>query len=123
MHQRPIIWNGAEHTELKARADNSPHQIEREDTTMSESKIIATVRELREIEALIEEAKAQAEALKDAIKAEMGTRELLKAGEYTVRWQTVTTTKLDTTAIKKLFSAEDLEGFTKTTTVRRFSIA
>ena len=90
---------------------------------MSECKIIATVRELREIEALIEEAKAQAEALKDAIKSEMGTSELLKAGEYTIRWQTVTTTKLDTTAIKKLFSAEDLEGYTKTTTVRRFSIA
>ena len=122
MQARPIISSGARPTELK-RADNSPHQIEREDTTMSECKIIATVRELREIEALIEEAKAQAEALKDAIKSEMGTSELLKAGEYTIRWQTVTTTKLDTAAIKKLFSAEDLEGFTKTTTVRRFSIA
>ena len=90
---------------------------------MSENAIIATVRELREIEALIEEAKAQAEALKDVIKAEMGTRELLKAGEYTVRWQTVTTTKVDTAAIKALFSPEDLKGYTKTTTVRRFSIA
>ena len=90
---------------------------------MSENAIINKIREIRQLEALIEEAKAQADSLKDEIKCEMGANELIKAGEYTVRWQTVTTTKLDTTAIKKLFSAEDLEGFTKTTTVRRFSIA
>lgn len=91
--------------------------------TMSENTIISKAREIRELEALIAEAQAQADALKDEIKTFMGDREELRAGEYKITWKTVTSTRLDTTAIKKLFSAEDLEGFTKTTTTRRFSIA
>lgn len=90
---------------------------------MSENTIISKAREIRELEALIAEAQAQADALKDEIKAYMGDREELRAGEYKITWKSVTSTRLDTAAIKKLFSAEDLEGYTKTTTTRRFSIA
>ena len=90
---------------------------------MSVNEITSKAREIRELEALIAEAQAQAEALKDQIKAYMGDSEQLQAGEYKISWKTVTTTRIDTAAIKKLFSTEDLEGFTKTTTVRRFSIA
>ncbi len=90
---------------------------------MSVNEITSKAREIRELEALISEAQAQAEALRDEIKAVMGDREELRAGEYKITWKTVTSTRLDTAAIKKLFTAEDLEGFTKTTTTRRFSIA
>lgn len=90
---------------------------------MSANEITSKAKEIRELEALISEAQAQAEALRDEIKAFMGDREELRAGEYKITWKTVTSTRLDTTAIKKLFTAEDLEGFTKTTTTRRFSIA
>lgn len=90
---------------------------------MSISEITTKAREIRELEALIAEAQAQAEALKDQIKAYMGESELLQAGEYKITWKNVTSTRLDTAAIKKLFSAEDLEGYTKTTTTRRFTIA
>lgn len=90
---------------------------------MSENMIITKAREIRELEALIAEAQAQADALKEEIKTFMGDREELRAGEYKILWKTVTSTRLDTAAIKKLFSAEDLEGYTKTTVTRRFSIA
>ena len=90
---------------------------------MSENTIISKVREIRELEALIAEAEAQADALKDEIKAVMGDKEELRAGEYKITWKNVTSTRLDTTAIRKLFSAEDLDGYMKTTTTRRFSIA
>ncbi len=90
---------------------------------MSENMIITKAREIRELEALIAEAQAQADALKEEIKTFMGDREELRAGEYKILWKTVTSSRLDTAAIKKLFSAEDLEGYTKTTVTRRFSIA
>lgn len=90
---------------------------------MSVNEITSKAREIRELEALIAEAQAQAEALKDEIKSYMGDRETLQAGEYKITYKNVTSTRLDTAAIKKLFSAEDLEGFTKTTTTRRFCIA
>ncbi len=90
---------------------------------MSENTIICKAKEIRELEALIEETKAQAEALKDEIKAFMGDQEEIRAGEYKISYKTVVSTRLDTSAIRKLFSNEDLEGFTKTTTTRRFSIA
>ena len=38
-------------------------------------------RELRQLQALIEEAQAEAEAIKDAIKAHMGDSEIAYAGE------------------------------------------
>jgi len=90
---------------------------------MSISEITYKASEIRQLEALIAEAQAQAEALRDEIKSFMGDSEQLQAGEYKISWKTVTTTRLDTAAIKKLFSAEDLEGYTKTTTTRRFTIA
>lgn len=123
MQARQIFWNGAERTELK-RTDNSPQENRKRGyRTMSVNEITSKAREIRELEALIAEAQAQAEALKDQIKAYMGDSEQLQAGEYKISWKTVTTTRIDTAAIKKLFSTEDLEGYTKTTTVRRFSIA
>lgn len=90
---------------------------------MTTNEIISRAKQIRELEALIAEATAEADALKDELKAELGDREELRAGEYKITYKTVTSSRLDTTAIKKLFSAEDLIPFTKTTTTRRFAIA
>ena len=89
---------------------------------MSSSEMEAKARELRQLQALIEEAQAEAEALKDAIKAAMGNSESVQAGEYKITWKAVTASRIDTAALRK--SLPDVaERFTKETTVRRFCVA
>lgn len=89
---------------------------------MSMNEIEGKVRELRQLQTLIEEAQAEAEAIKDAIKAHMGDTEELRAGEYKVTWKPVTSSRLDTAALKKA-APELVERFTKTSTTRRFLVA
>lgn len=84
--------------------------------------IYAKVRQLRQLQNVIEQAQAEAEALKDEIKAFMGTAEELRVGEYKVTWKPVTSTRLDTAALKKALP-ELTDHFTTTTTTRRFTVA
>ena len=85
---------------------------------MSINELEMKCRELRQLQALIDEAQAEAETIKDAIKAAMGTQEAVTAGEY----KPVTTSRLDTAALKKALP-DVAAAFTKETTVRRFSVA
>lgn len=89
---------------------------------MSMNEIESKVRELRQLQALIEEAEQEAEAIKDAIKAHMGDSEELRAGEYKITWKAVTASRLDSKALKAALP-EVVERFTKTTTTRRFCVA
>ena len=89
---------------------------------MSINEMEARARELRQLQALIEEAQAEAEALKDAIKAAMGDSESIQAGEYKITWKAVTSSRIDTAALKKALP-DVAERFTKETTVRRFTVA
>ena len=89
---------------------------------MSIIEIESKVWELRQLQALIEEAQAEAEAIRDAIKAHMGDSEELRAGEYKVTWKAVTASRLDSKALKAALP-EVVERFTKTTTTRRFCVA
>ena len=89
---------------------------------MSINEMEAKARELRQLQALIEEAQAEAEAIKDAIKAAMGDSESIQAGEYKITWKAVTSSRIDTTALKKALP-DVAERFTKETTVRRFTVA
>ena len=89
---------------------------------MSIKEMEMKCRELRQLQALIEEAQAEAEAIKDAIKAAMGDSEALRAGEYKVTWKPVTSTRLDATALRKALP-DVAERFTRTTTTRRFTVA
>lgn len=91
---------------------------------MSINEMQAKIETLKEWEALLEEAKAQVEALKDEIKAEMLTRntEEMTAGKYIVRWTPVLSQRFDSTAFKKEHS-EMYKQYTKQTSSRRFSIA
>lgn len=91
---------------------------------MSTVEITSKIEALRELEALIEEAKAEAESLRDEIKAEMLNRdtEELEAGQYVVRYTTVLSNRFDTTSFKKLHG-ELYKAYTKQTTSKRFSIS
>ena len=86
------------------------------------SEIESKIRELRELQALIEEAQAEAETLKDAIKAHMGDSEELRAGEYKVTWKPVTASRLDTAALRRAMP-DVAAAFTRETTTRRFCVA
>ena len=91
---------------------------------MSSIEISEKIRALREWEEVIAEAQAEAEAIKDSIKAEMSARQVeeLEADTFIVRWTSVLSNRFDTTAFKK--EHNDLyKQFTKQTTSRRFSIA
>ena len=91
---------------------------------MSKNELIAKIEALNEWEAVIEEAKAEAEAIRDSIKQEMLERETeeLTAGQYIVRWTSVLTNRFDTTAFKKTYG--DLyKAFTKQSASRRFTIS
>lgn len=89
---------------------------------MSTNEMIANIKELKSLQALIEEAEAEAEAIKDALKSAMGDREEVRAGEYKVTYKSVTSVRIDTTALKKAMP-DIAEAFTKENTTRRFSIA
>ena len=89
---------------------------------MSTHELESKVRELRQLQSLIDEATAEAEAIKDTIKAAMGDAEELRAGEYKVTWKAVNASRIDTTALRKALP-DVAERFTRITTTRRFCVA
>ena len=91
---------------------------------MSSNEMVHKIETLQEWERIADEAKAEAEAIRDEIKQEMLDRdtEELQAGKYIVRWSSVLSNRFDTTAFKKVYG--DLyKAFTKQTSSRRFSIS
>lgn len=91
---------------------------------MSTIEITSKIEALKELEALIEEAKTEAETLRDEIKQEMLSRdtEELEAGQYIVRWTSVLSQRFDTTAFKKVMP-DIYKAYTKQISSKRFSIA
>lgn len=88
---------------------------------MSETQLKAKIRQLRKLQALIEKTEKEAEAIKNEIKAHMGDSEELRVGEYKVFWKTITSTRLDTKALKAALP-ELVERFTNTVITRRFCV-
>lgn len=82
------------------------------------------VKELRELKRLAEELQAEIEGLQDAIKAEMTAQDVdtLTGADWEVTWKPVTSTRLDTAALKKALP-DVAQRFTKTTTACRFCVA
>ena len=89
---------------------------------MTAKEIENKARELRTLQALIEEAQTEAEAIKDAIKGAMGDCESMQAGEYKITYKAITTARIDTTALKKAMP-DIAQAFTRESTVRRFCVA
>ncbi len=89
---------------------------------MNTKEIESKVRELRELQALIEEAQQEAESIKDDLKALMGDMAELRAGEYKLTFKPITSARIDTAALKAALP-DIAERFTKTVTTRRFCVA
>ena len=90
---------------------------------MSRYELIKKIEYLRELEQYEDEIRAEADAIRDSLKAELADRqtEELVVGNYIVRWTSVLSNRFDTTGFKKVYG--DLyKAFTKQTTSRRFTI-
>lgn len=91
---------------------------------MSTVELTSKIRELKELQQLIEEAAAESEAIKDTIKAEMTARDTteLTVDVFKVRWTPVKSSRFDSTAFKATH-AELYAQYTKQTETRRFFVA
>ena len=91
---------------------------------MSITEMESKVAKLLEWEQILEEAKQEAETLRDEIKMEMLSRntEELETGRYIVRWTSIVSNRFDTTAFKKEHG-EMYKLYTKQTSSKRFTIA
>jgi predicted phage-related endonuclease len=82
------------------------------------------IHELRELRRMADELAAAIDTIQDAIKAEMTAAgvDVLTGSDWKAVWKPITTSRIDTIALKK--ALPDLAAqFTKTSTVRRFSVA
>lgn len=82
------------------------------------------IKELRELRRMSDELTAEMESITDSIKRHMDAEgvDTLNGTDWKVTYKAVTSSRLDTTALKK--ALPDLTAqFTKTTTARRFCIA
>lgn len=91
---------------------------------MSIGELDSKVRELRELQAMVDEANAQIEAIKDAIKMKMVDEEteVLQGNGWKATWRTVTSSRLDSKALKDAHP-ELVAQFSKTTSTTRFTLA
>lgn len=96
----------------------------KEDKKMSKNEILAKIEALNEWEQIIEEAKAAADELRNSIKEEMDAREVeeLIAGQYIIRFTSVTSSRFNTTAFKAEHNAL-YKDFLKEVSSRRFTIS
>ena len=90
---------------------------------MSKYELLSKVELLNKYEAMMEELRAEADSVRNSIKAEMEAREVeeLVAGQYIIRWTSVLSNRFDSTAFKKVLP-ELYKAYTKQVASRRFTI-
>ena len=88
---------------------------------MSTIELNSKVKELRELRRMADELQQEIDGLTDQIKAVMTERDTdtLTGDDYKITWKAVTSSRLDTAALKKALP-QVAEQFTKTSTSRRF---
>lgn len=91
---------------------------------MATNEIIAKLNELAELRRMAEDLNAEIEAIQDSIKAHMteADTDTITAGQFKVTWKAVTSTRIDTAALRKDLP-EIWSEYGRTSTTRRFSIA
>lgn len=91
---------------------------------MSKIELLAKIELLNKYEAMIDEMKSEAEAIRNTIKAEMDAREVeeMIAGQYIIRYTSVLSQRFDSTAFKKVMP-EVYKAYTKQISSRRFTIS
>ena len=91
---------------------------------MSINEMDSKIKELRELRRMADELAAEMESITDSIKAHMDVQgvDTINGTDWKVTYKAVTSSRVDTSALKK--ALPDLaQQFTKTTTARRFCIA
>lgn len=91
---------------------------------MSINEMESKVKELRELRRMAEELAAGIDSIQDSIKQHMVAEgvDTITGTDWKVTYKAVTSSRLDTTALKK--ALPDLaQQFTKTSTSRRFCVA
>ena len=87
---------------------------------MATNEIITKLNELAELRKMADDLNAEIEAIQTHMtEAETDT---ITAGAFKVTWKTVTSTRIDTTALRKDLP-EIWQEYGKTTTTRRFNVA
>lgn len=91
---------------------------------MSINELDMKVKELRELRRMADELAGEMEAIQDQIKAHMETQDVdtLAGTDWKVTWKPVTSSRMDTTALKKALPGV-AERFMKSVTCRRFVLA
>ena len=88
---------------------------------MSVNEMVTKIEELRDLVALIQEAEAQADAIRDQIKAQMGEREELWADHYRITWKRVKSSRLDAKSLRAELP-EVAARYTREQETRRFVV-
>ena len=88
------------------------------------TNLATKAREYRELQAMIKELEAEAEAVKATITAELDAQgvDTIQADIFTIRWTAYTSQRVDTAALKKELP-DIATRYTKTTEARRFQVA
>ncbi len=91
---------------------------------MSTMEMNAKIKELRELKRMADELQAEIDAIQDSIKAEMTAQETdtLTGLDWKVTWKAVTSSRLDSKALKAEIP-EIAARFMKQTISRRFVLA
>lgn len=88
---------------------------------MSMKELENTIRELQELKRMREELNTEIDTLEELVKAEMGQHEQITVGAFKVTWRPVTSSRIDTAALRKALP-DVAARFMKTTTCRRFQV-
>ena len=91
---------------------------------MSKHELISMIEIMNNYDDLAAKAKAKADAIRSAIKAEMEERdtEELTAGNYIIRYTRVISNRFDSPTFKRLY-ADLYKDFTKPVSSRRFTVS
>lgn len=92
---------------------------------MTQMTLTHRIEELNELEAMIEELKAEAESIKDVIKNEMTEQNLeeMIVGDYIVKYQQILSSRFDTKRFKVEMGEKLYKNYCKEVASMRFSIS
>ena len=85
------------------------------------NEIIIKIQELMELRRMSEEIQSEIDMLQEEVKTFMGSEETMVAGAFKVSYKSVTSSRLDSTALKRELP-EVAARYTRQTTTRRFTV-
>ena len=91
---------------------------------MSKNEMLNLIETMNNYDELAAKVKAKADAIRDAIKAEMERQavEEMICGQYIIRYTSVISNRFDSTTFKRLY-ADLYRDFTKPVSSRRFTVS